>query len=105
MWERDRGVCVVAVTCSPPAETRVVNHRVNRGAGGSKDPAINAPSSLHLACHECNGWLEDNPVRAEAGGWKVHHGVTLPADVPIRYPGGWWLLDNEGGRTMTEAPT
>lgn len=98
------GVCVVGMLCQgQPWRPLVPNHRVNRGMGGSSDPAVNLPSSLHLACDLCNGWLEDHPAEAYAAGWKVRRGGD-PSTIPIRYPDGtWWLLDDHGGRTEVTA--
>lgn len=94
---RDGG-CVVAIACDGRPGLTVINHRVNRGMGGSSDPAVNQPASLIETCNADNLWLEDNPLKAEANGWKVKR-PTEPATVPVTYPDGTrWLLDDDGGR-------
>ena len=93
---RDRGVCV---RCGGPGST--THHRVNRAMGGSSDPTINAPSSLLWICRPCNGAMEDNPGPAYEAGWKVRR-PTVAATVPVQYPDGTWLLDDNGGRRKAE---
>ena len=107
VWERDRGVCVACGKPERYGDGLTVHHRRNRGKGGSTAADTNLPGNLLLVHASLNVRFEaeSSPSWREAG-WKVSHGVTLPADVPVLYPDGrWWLLDNEGGRTMTGAPT
>ena len=97
---RDGGVCVVCGCSGSDVDPLVVHHRLNRGAGGSKNPAVHAPPRLLLVHASVNGWFEDNPAAAEWAGWKVRHGVVDPADVPVLYADGRrYLLDGNGGRT------
>jgi len=97
------GQCVVGLLCHDhPAPELVPNHRVNRGMGGSSDPAVNQVESIIMVCRLDNGWLEDHPERAYAAGWKVRRGVD-PGRVPVRYPDGFrWLLDGRGGRSLAD---
>jgi 5-methylcytosine-specific restriction protein A len=96
---RDGGVCVIGVTCrADPTRPLVINHRINRGMGGSTDPAVNAPSALIRCCNPCNLWLEDHPDVAYEYGWKVRR-PGVPSVIPILYPNyRWYLLDNDGNR-------
>lgn len=97
---RDGGVCVVCGLPGSPTDPLVIHHRVNRGMGGSKAPEVNEPASLLIVHASINGAFEADPrliVRAYVEGWKVKRPAD-PATVPVRYPDGWWLLDNDGGR-------
>ncbi len=97
--ERD-GRCVVAVACQGQWRPLTVNHIVNRGSGGSRNPAIGAVTNGIACCEECNSWLEDHPLVAYAHGWKRRRSC-LPG--PVRYPDGlWYVLLPDGTRTLTE---
>jgi len=79
-------------------------HRVARGMGGTKDPAVNLPSNLLTLCGDgtrgCHGWVEANPAEAKDHGWSVRRGQP-PAEVPVWTWRGWVLLDNSGGLAAT----
>jgi 5-methylcytosine-specific restriction protein A len=92
--ERDGG-CVI---CGRSYGALQIHHRAPRGMGGSKAAWVNqAPNGITL-CDEHHRWVEANRTEAEAAGWIVRRGVTLPANVPVQYLGGLrWLLPD--GRT------
>lgn len=78
----------------------VVQHRANRGMGGS--PELDRPSNVHLLCWAFNDIIErdaDAAAYARAYGWKLQ-----PWGDPLTTPfldvltGFWWLLDDDGGR-------
>ncbi len=100
---RDGG-CVICGTTDP--EVLIIHHRVNRGSGGSKDPAINRCSNLALACRRCNTDLEADAQFAEwARSWGIK--VRRPADprlVRIKhyFHGVCYLLDDG---SFTYSPT
>lgn len=81
-------------------EGLTVQHRANRGHGGSR--SAESPANGVILCWGLNGALERIPEAADAArecGWKVSRHVD-PATVPV-WDGvtrGWWLLDHEGGR-------
>ena len=84
---RDGGICAMTGShkqCTGRAD--VVNHRLNRGAGGSK--LRNGLSNGCAICHTCNGLIESDSRLAEiarARGVKLREGDT-PADTPIWSP-------------------
>lgn len=52
-------------------------------------------------------WCEAQPLLADAGGWRLVHRDTDPADVPVwlfggPYPRGWHLLDDDGFLTWVD---
>jgi len=77
-------------------------HRIPRGAGGSKDPKINAASNLILLCgsatspNMCHQRAESQRHWAKQVGLLVDR-IQNPADVPVLYRLGWARLDNDGG--------
>ena len=91
LFDRDGGVCW---HCGSPEVT--VQHRVNRGMGGSKQ--LDNATNLILLCWFVNFEMEasDKKARmAEYAGWKVSRYVD-PLTVPVfHYPSQtWFLLDN-----------
>lgn len=97
---RDGGVCVVCGQTGTPWDPLVIHHRRNRGQGGSTDPALNQPANLLLVHSSVNSAWEADAGRAAVArraGWKVSRYVDAP-ETPVRYPDGWWLLDDDGGR-------
>jgi hypothetical protein len=94
--ERDKG----CVHCGD-VETAVPNHRANRGMGGSKKR--DHPANIVVLCSMVNGLIESDPQWASTArqyGWKL-----ATWDDPYWVPvfdavwGGWWLLDDDFGRT------
>lgn len=100
--QRDDYRCVL---CGEPifGKAYSLHHRKNRGAGGSSDAAINAPSNLvtvdGTGSSGCHNWIGSHPALAAELGLVVSlNGRTLPAQVPILHAvHGWVLLDDEGG--------
>ncbi len=109
VWERDRGTCVV---CKQPIAGErgrdwSVQHRLRRGAGGTRRPWVNLPGNLVLMCGDgargCHGAVTNNPTLAAANGYRVVDGQRRPADTPILHAvHGRVLLADDG--TWTEAP-
>lgn len=99
--ERDRYACV---RCGIPVDAGTIGyslqHRDNRGMGGTTDPAINLPSNGIVLCGSgttgCHGWVEEHPDEATGNGWAVLAWAD-PISVPVRYRHGWYLLDQRGG--------
>lgn len=107
--ERDRYACV---RCGIPVDTSSVGyslqHRDNRGMGGTTDPAINLPSNGITLCGSGttgdHGWAEEHPREAERLGYAVQSWAD-PATVPVLVRGlGWVLLDACGHRRPCPAP-
>ena len=106
---RDGAMCVVCGKPGTDFDPLVPHHRQNRGAGGSKDPAVNLPSNLIHIHFWTNRAFEDTRRHYYTNGWKVKH-PTDPATVPVL----WWdgkryLLDSSGNRhevlDLPEPPT
>lgn len=78
--ERDGG----CLRCG--GEATNIHHRRPRGMGGTRDPAVNAPSNLVALCGSgttgCHGWIESHRAQALADGWLVSRWGD-PAKVPI----------------------
>lgn len=85
--ERDEyrcAVCGIGVLEVPFS----IHHRRNRGAGGSSDPLINAPSNLLTVCGTgttgCHGWIGSSPAEAFEHGYAVSlNSREATADVPV----------------------
>lgn len=80
-------------------------HRINRGAGGSRDPRVHAPSNLLTLCWPINAQLESDATLAELGrryGWKLTRDQD-PLAVPVwdAQVQLWYRLDDDWGRTPT----
>jgi hypothetical protein len=70
--------------------------------GGSK--LLDKPSNIVVMCSSANGWLESNAAFAQMGrdyGWKLTHGQE-PETTPIWIVDGWYLIDNEFGKTKVQ---
>jgi hypothetical protein len=94
--DRDEGICC---HCGTDDDTLVPQHRLNRGAGGSKER--DKPSNIILICSLANGQLESNSTFAQMGrdfGWKLRNGQD-PTKTPVWLSDGWYLLDDDFGRT------
>ena len=84
-----------------------LQHRRNRGMGGSKRPDTNAPANLLTTCGSatspdgCHHRIEANPVWAADRGYRIRQNQT-PSQVPVLTIHGWVLLDNHGGYAPTE---
>lgn len=82
-------------------EGLTIQHRINRGAGGSK--YRDNPANLIALCGLSNQLLEADAVRAQAGrdhGWKLSSWES-PIDVPVldALTGQWWILNDKYERT------
>lgn len=81
-------------------EGLTVQHRANRGHGGSR--SAESPANGIILCGLLNGRLESDPDAAELArlaGWKLSRHVD-PAAWPVwdAVARVWWLLDHEGER-------
>lgn len=105
--ERDNGLCVIdGPFCFGSAS--VVDHRANRGMGGSS--MLDSPENLIAACPQCNGLKEDatgvylemlirRGVRLLKRGQPALQVLERARAMPVEYPGGqWWSLDEFGSR-------
>lgn len=83
-------------------EQLTVQHRVNRGMGGSKrrDNAAN----LILLCWFVNFEMEASSRAAESArraGWKVDRGATPELTPVFHHPtNAWYLLDDKWNKTV-----
>jgi 5-methylcytosine-specific restriction protein A len=85
--------------CGQPGES--IQHRKPRGAGGTKNPAINALSNLIWVCGDgvrgCHGHMESYRTEAYRLGWLVRDRGN-PAKIAVRlWDGRDVLLDDDGG--------
>jgi hypothetical protein len=110
--ERDGGVCLMWNTnpwCAYEAE--VANHRINRGAGGSK--GLNAIVNGCAICSSCNGLIEHDPGLAEVArerGVKVRSSHNIARDlenlaaVALVHPVlGTYTITEDGNRHSLES--
>lgn len=107
--ERDNYACA---RCGIPIDTGIcgysLQHRDNRGMGGTSDPATNKAGNGLTMCGSgvtgCHGWAEANPTEAERLGYAVASWAD-PTSVPVLIKDrGWVLLDHDGRRTPTTPP-
>ena len=109
VYERDGHTCVA----SHPAVMRgfmlcdsvlTLQHRIGRGSGGSRLPGINQPGNLITMCFTHNLLIErDATFKAYAlsRGWslpRLRKPALVPAEIPVMYPDGPYLVDDDGGR-------
>lgn len=87
---------------------RSIHHRLNRGRGGSA--LLERASILITLCGDgvfgCHGWIGREPKAAGMTGWLLprNNPDIDPTQEPILTFEGWYLLDDEGGRTPCESP-
>jgi hypothetical protein len=106
VFNRDRLTCVALAFGTAPwpcSGGLTIQHRRNRGAGGSH--AVNGPQWLVAMCSGHNGLLESDAEFAALGralGWKLEEGED-PLEVAVFYNDerAWRLLDAEGHATRT----
>lgn len=99
--ERDQRACAC---CGRPIGSGPwsMQHRLARGAGGTSNPLINAPSNLIVLCGSatspgCHRDAESRGAESHDAGFWLHHGQD-PATVPVRHAlHGWVRLDTAGG--------
>lgn len=96
VYERDGFMCV---SCGR-TDTLTLQHRVNRGMGGSK--TRDGVQNLVTMCAIENQRLEANPDFAAVGvenGWKLRSWEN-PLNVPVFFAfDGWFYLTADGKRT------
>lgn len=106
--ERDLFRCVACGTYVGPFGDYSLHHRRPRGMGGSRRPETNLPGNLLVLCGSgttgCHGWTETHRDEALSMGLLVSQFVTDPDQVPVQTYCGWFVFDNEGGKTPVEVP-
>lgn len=91
VFERAGGLCEV---CGGAGSD--IHHRKPRGAGGTRDGAINALSNLTLLCRRDHARVESERALAYERGWLVHS-WDEPGLVPFLRLGRFCLFDDVGG--------
>ena len=92
-----------------------MQHRVSRGAGGSKDPVIGSAANAALLCgtssNGCHGDCEarhtERAKEMRRRGFWIEHGTTLEFDpryVRVTLFGGVKRWLSEDGRYLEDAP-
>lgn len=86
------------------SEGLTIQHRINRGAGGSKHR--DNPANLIALCGLSNQLLESDAAFAQTGiahGWKLRSWED-PFTTPVldALTGQYWTLDDQFNRTITE---
>ena len=89
--------------CGAVALYHQVHHRRPRGMGGSKDPASGSPANGMWVHPSCHAKIESNREQAYDKGYLVHQGKN-PAEVPVKVGRLWYLLDENGGRSLVTDP-
>jgi len=103
VYDRDWRQCVARGLATPCGGGLTLQHRVNRGMGGSADVG-DGPQWYVTMCAVHNGLLESDAAMAAVGrrhGWVLPHSVDAEDAVlyvPVDYPDGHYLLNAEGGR-------
>lgn len=103
VYERDDWCCFC---CGVPLlnQPRSLQHRDDRGMGGTRRPEVNSPANLILLAGSgvtaCHGRVERRcPVDNDRGYW-LKHGQD-PATTPVwHWRHGWVLLDHTGGMAL-----
>ena len=99
VFDRDGEQCVHCGT----TEGLTIQHRANRGMGGSK--LLDTASYLVVMCAEANQRLESSAAFADLGrtlGWKIRRSED-PESVPVRYASGdFYYLNDRGTRVLAE---
>lgn len=84
-----------------------LQHRINRGAGGTSDPLIGRPSNGITLCGSattgCHDWAEKHPLDAERAGYAVASWAD-PTSVPVLTYAGWLLLTDSGNAWAAMQP-
>lgn len=92
MMARAGGMCEINVPGVCTRDAVEWSHRQRRQRGND------VVSNGLAACRECHTWCHANPREAKDKGWMVHSHHPNPAEVPVYWRRGWWLLDDEGNR-------
>ena len=98
VYERDGFRCAAEGPHCQRFTNLTIQHRINRGMGGSK--RRDSLSNLLTLCAACNGLLESDAEFAERGrdqGWKLYS-WEIPTMVPlfVTWSRQWLLLNDEG---------
>jgi 5-methylcytosine-specific restriction protein A len=89
--------------CGSLAQYHQIHHRRPRGMGGSKDPAVGSAANglwVHPGCHTK---IESYRDQAYMKGYLVHQSHD-PAKIPVKIGMFWYLLDENGGRSLVKDP-
>ena len=94
--------------CGLEDDTLVPQHRVNRGAGGSKAKRLSNASNIITLCAYFNYLIEassDAAVTAQHHGWKLSTWQN-PLEVTVYdyVSGNWYLLLDDFTRTIGKPP-
>lgn len=95
--------------CGAHGDTRplTTHHRINRGMGGSNNPALNQPANLLTLCGSgttgCHGWVTAHPRQAYELGLAVKRHRD-PTEVPVFTWRGWVFLDDAGQYRPLDEP-
>lgn len=95
LLRRANGVCEICGVYGSGGFER--HHRVRRRDGGDR------PSNLIIAHATCHKQVTEHPAEARRDGHIVRF-ATDPVGVPARFHDGWFLLDDEFGRTRVKVP-
>lgn len=99
--QRDYGQCL---HCGE-TEAISIQHRMNRGMGGRK--SLDRLDNLIVLCSEMNLAIESDANAATLAidnGWKLNSWDDFSSPVFDRNFGLHYVLDEKGGRTVTEPP-
>jgi len=94
--------------CGIQDETLVPQHRINRGAGGSKAKRLSNASNIITFCSYFNYLIEassEAAVTAQTYGWKLRTWQN-PLEVTVYdyVSGNWYLLLDDFTRTIGKPP-
>jgi len=94
--------------CGLQDDTLVPQHRVNRGAGGSKAKRLSNASNIITLCAHYNWLIESSSeaaVTAQAYGWKLRTWQN-PLEVTVYdyVSGNWYLLLDDFTRVIGRPP-
>lgn len=104
--ERDQWRCAMCGAHSS-ARTLTTHHRIGRGMGGSRNPALNLPANLLTLCGSgttgCHGWVTAHPRDAYELGLAVKRDRD-PLEVPLFTWRGWGYLTNDAQLRLFDEP-
>lgn len=101
IFERDHHACYHCGT----TEGLSIQHRANRGMGGSK--LKDRPDNLIVFCSVANVELESNADAAMYGrvnGWKLGQWQAFDYPVWSNWENRWFVLTPDGQRLYSDAP-
>lgn len=102
------GVLVVDTLDYTPLRLHAYHHRLPRRSGGRFGEMARvcaSPANALLLCDPHHLIIESDRTKALAWGLLVPEG-HLPTTVPVFEPqtATWWLLDSNGGRSLSQSP-